>query len=146
MGYNELYAKAPLQTGFLTLIVAGLAAPLVGALLGHTRTLTDAIFHNAKDSYHPQDKIHKFAVTLYSVSDVILAGFLTSQLRSSSGSASPTSNNDTNFHAAWVALATHQAAYLTAASSSFGWQKTMLPSLGITSLATYFAIQTSKRN
>ena len=130
MGFNYHYARFPFQTGALSLIVAGLAAPIVGALLGFTETLNKEIFHNKQDTYRAQDKIHEFAATFYSLTDVALAGFLVSQMRS------PV---DT-LRSSWIAVATHQIAYLFAATSSFGFQKTMLPSLGVAALSTYFAL------
>jgi hypothetical protein len=113
-GFADHYANFPLQTGTLSLIVAGLAAPIVGALLGFTETLNKEIFHNKKDSYRAQDKIHEFAATFYSMTDVALAGFLVSQLRSTTTSS---------LRASWIAIATHQVSYLFAAASSFGFSK-----------------------
>lgn len=134
MGFAGLYAKSPFQTGTLSMIVAGLVCPMVAAVLGATKTLNLEIFHDKRDSYKAQDKIHEFAATFYSMTDVALAGFLVSQLRSTTTKS---------LYASWIAVATHQVSYLVAATSSFGFQKTMLPSLGIASLATYMAI-TSK--
>uniref|UniRef100_A0A7S3L331 Uncharacterized protein n=1 Tax=Amphora coffeiformis TaxID=265554 RepID=A0A7S3L331_9STRA len=138
MGLSDLYAKSPFETGTLSVIVLGLVGPMVAALLGMTKTLNLEIFHDQRDSYKAQDKIHEFAATFYSMTDLALAGFLTSQLRS----ATTTTNH---LHASWVAVATHQVSYLLAATSSFGFQKTMLPSFGIASLATYMAITTSPK-
>ena len=134
MGFSDLYSKSPFQTGTLSVIVAGLVGPMVAALLGATKTLNLEIFHDKRDSYKAQDKIHEFAATFYSMTDLALAGFLVQQLRTSTKS----------LRASWVAVATHQVSYLVAATSSFGFQKTMLPSLGIAGLATYLAI-TSKQ-
>lgn len=134
MGFTSHYSAAPLQTSALSLIVAGLAAPLVAALMGFTDALEKGIFHNQKETYRAQDKIHEFAVTFYSMTDVALAGFLVSQLKSTTSS----------LHGCWVAVATHQVSYLMAAASSFGWQKTMLPSLGVAGLSVYLAAMTAK--
>jgi hypothetical protein len=135
MGFTSHYAAAPFQTGALSLIVAGLAAPLVGALLGFTDTLNKEIFHNKKETYRAQDKIHEFAATFYSLTDVALAGFLVLQLKTTASHS---------LHACWIAVATHQVSYLLAAVSSFGWQKTMLPSLGVAGLSVYLATVTAK--
>lgn len=134
MGLSDLYSKFPFQTGTLSVIVLGLVGPMVAALLGATKTLNLEILHDKRDSYRAQDKILEFAVTFYSVTDIALAGFLTTQLRSP---------NTTSLRASWIAVATHQVSYLLAAVSSFGFQKTMLPSLGIAGLATCMAITTT---
>ena len=39
-----------------------------------------------------------------------------------------------------------KASYLFAAASSFGWQKTMIPSLTVTGIATYMALVTGGSN
>lgn len=130
MGFAQLYEKLPFQTATISFLVAGLAGPLAAALLGLTNSLILEAFHDKKDTYRPQDKIHEFAISLYSMTDVALAGFLVTQLRSSTQ----------NLKSAWIAVATHQFSYLAAAASSFGFQKTMLPSLGVASMAAYFAL------
>ena len=142
MGITEHYRQDPVQTGLLSVVVAGLVGPLVAALVGATRTLNTEIFHQYKDAYQPQDKIHEFAATQNFALDAVLAGFLVHQLQSSSSSSS--SPSATDFGTAWIALASHQVTYLAAAVGSFGWNKTMLPSLGVAGIATYFAVISSK--
>ena len=134
MGVHELYEKFPIQTSAVSFLVAGLVAPILAALVGATKTLNNEILHDKKNDYRAQDKIHEFAVTFYCMTDVALAGFLVNQLRSAATQ---------NLHAAWVAVATHQVSYLFAATSSFGFQKTMLPSLSVAGIATYMAFTTS---
>ena len=129
MGLMDHYKQDPVQTGLLSVVVAGLVGPVVAALVGATQALNTEIFHKHKDAYKPQDKIHEFAATQNFALDVALAGFLVQQLRDRS-----------SLHGAWVAIAAHQVTYLVAATSSFGWQKTMLPSLSVAGIATYFAV------
>lgn len=133
MTMQDLYAKFPVQTGAVGVLVAGLVGPLLAALCGATQTLTAGIFHNRRADYHAQDKIHEFALTLYCLTDVALASFLLHQL-----------THARNLHAAWIACATHQGAYLYAAATSFGWQKTMWPSFTVAGMASYMAVTTAK--
>ena len=124
----------------LASIVLGLVAPLLLAVNGKDKILLEGAFHKQEKTYDSSDPLHRFAIHFYSCTDVVLAGFLVYCL---GGGGFAPNNKDGSKHSlrtAWSAIALHQWSYGLAAWTSFGFQRTMIPSFGTAAVATTLAL------